>query len=159
MANRISANLTKTEFETIRDALAEIRTILSFLLEIEPQERKRGQKMGQASLGFVQECLNTALTNPFVLPRSFDTQAFQGDYDLYTILADVDRDLENLFQKVRDTLLICGKDLMQQSNIVYNRVKEEARSNNSLRPLKESLGEFYRKTRQRRENGSSNGPA
>lgn len=157
MANRISAELTQADYETIKNGLANIRTLLPFLQVIEPLERRRGQKMGQASLGFVQECLNTAQTNPDVLPRSFDTEAFQRDHHFYRTLADVDRDLENLYQKVRDTLLVCGKDLMQQSNTVYNRVKEEARSDNSLRPLKESLGEFYQKTRQRPENGASNG--
>jgi hypothetical protein len=40
---------------------------------------------------------------------------------------------------------------------VYKRVKEEARRNNSYRPMKERLGEFYEKTRQSPGNGDSNG--
>jgi hypothetical protein len=157
MANRVSAELTKTDYEAIRDGLVQIRTLLPFLQEIDPLERRRGQRMGQASMGYVRECLDTAHTNPEVLARNFDVEAFQSAHNLYAMLANVDRDLESLFQKVRDTLLMTGKDLMEQSNDVYKRVKEEARRNNSYRPMKERLGEFYEKTRQSPGNGDSNG--
>ena len=157
MANRISATLEGSKIEEIQSKINDIKTALPFLVEIDKSERRKGQKMGQAATGYVQACMNAASNNTNILARNFDVEEFQKDLNLLNALLPLDDQLETLFQKIRDTVLLVGKDLMEQSNEVYDSVKKEARKNNSLKPLSESLGQFYRKTRAKK--GSPDNPA
>lgn len=152
MANRISAELAADKVADIQTKMEEIKTALPFLVEIDKSERKRGQKMGQASTGYVQACVNAAVNNTDILARKFSVEEFQKDLALYNALRPLDDQLENLFQKLRDTVLLVGKDLMEQSNEVYDSVKKDAKKNNSLRPLADSLGQFYKKAKAKNDN-------
>ncbi len=147
MANRISAELTAAQVTAARLKIKELRDMLPFLIQIDKNERKRGQKIGQASVGFVRECLTAATNNPDILARNFDSDEFQKDINLLDALYPIDGDEEIVFQLIRDTILMLGKDLMEQANEVYDAVKKEAKKNNSLKPLADSLGEFYKKSK------------
>lgn len=147
MANRISAELTAAQVEAAKLKIKELRDMLPFLIEIDKNERKRGQKIGQASIGFVRACLTAAEGNPDILSRKFSTEEFQKDVNLFDSLSPIDDDEERVFQLIRDTILMLGKDLMEQANEVYADVKKEAKKNNSLKPLADSLGEFYKRSR------------
>lgn len=147
MANRISAELKQADADAVLLKLSEVKDSLPFLQDIDKTERIKGQKIGQASLGYVQECVNAAVTNDEVLPRNFSTEEFQRDLALYMALAPLASKLDELAQKVNDTLLVVGKDLMENANIVYERVKSDAKKNNSRKPLADQLGEFYKRSK------------
>jgi hypothetical protein len=147
MANRISAELKDGDATGVRQKIIDIKSLLPFLIEIDKTERKKGQKIGQASVGFVRASLNAAINNPDILAKKFSVEEFQKDLALYDSLSPLDDKLEELFQLVRDTILMLGKDLMEQANEVYGDVKKEAKKNNSLKPTADSLGEFYKKSK------------
>ena len=147
MANRISAELKEEDANNIRLKTSEIKALLPFLIEISKDERKKGQKIGKASVGFVRACLDAATNNPDILARKFSVEEFRNDLALFDGLSPLDDLQEQLFQLIRDTILMIGKDLMEQANEVYGDVKKEAKKNNSLKPLADSLGEFYKKSK------------
>ena len=95
----------------------------------------------------MRACVDAATNNPDILARKFSVEEFRKDLALFDGLSPLDDLQEQLFQLIRDTILMIGKDLMEQANEVYGDVKKEAKKNNSLKPLADSLGEFYKKSK------------
>ncbi|MEQ8757893.1 MAG: hypothetical protein RID09_30855 [Coleofasciculus sp. G1-WW12-02] len=76
----ISATLSDEDKEAIKAAIKTIEEKLSFLVNLSVEERRKLFKMGDKSLGFVQNSLNIAQSNPDILPNSFDFNEFVQDY-------------------------------------------------------------------------------
>ena len=66
-------------------------------------------------------------TNPEVVPSNFDSAEFARDYQLTADLTEVLSLLEQLTEKVDDTLLAAGSESMMSSLLVYDYVKTAAR--------------------------------
>ncbi len=72
----ISATLSDEDKAAIKAAIKTIEEKLSFLVNLSVEERRKLFKMGDKSLGFVQNSLNIAQSNPDILPNSFDFNEF-----------------------------------------------------------------------------------
>ena len=147
----INATLTPEDLAEIQTAIDTIQAKLPFLIALTTQERRRLFKMGDKSLGFVSNSLQTAQSNPNILPASFDLDSYERDYQLATDLNDIHARLGQLNEQVDDTLLAVGGELMSNSLNVYDYVKTAAKRQPGLKSVAQSLGDRFRTIARRRQ--------
>jgi hypothetical protein len=143
----ISAKLSPTDLEEIKAALTTIETRLPFLIHLTVEERRKLFKMGNKSLAFVSNSLTAAQSNRDILPASFDLDEFMSDYQLATALTEVHLRLQQLTEKVDDTLLAVSSEAMTSSLTVYDYVKTAAKKTPGLKAIAEQLGERFKAIR------------
>lgn len=143
----ISAKLTETELQDIKTALATIEAKLPFLIHLTVEERRKLFKMGNKSLAFVSNSLTAAQSNPDILPASFSLDEFNSDYQLATALTEVHFRLQQLTEKVDDTLMAVSSEAMTSSLTVYDYVKTAAKKTPGLKAIAEQLGDRFRASR------------
>jgi hypothetical protein len=145
----ISATLTDTDLQQIKDALAIVQDKLPFLITLTAEERRRLVKMGDKSLAFVSNSLTAARANRDILPASFDLDEFSRDYHLVASLTELMFSLRQLSEQVDDTLIAVGSEAMSSSLNVYDYVKMAAKKRPGLKAIAEQLGERFKAIRGR----------
>ncbi|MGG6270125.1 hypothetical protein ACQ4M3_33895 [Leptolyngbya sp. AN03gr2] len=143
----IAPQLSETDLEEIKAALATIENKLPYLVHLTTEERRKLFKMGNKSLSFVSNSLMAAQTNPDVLPVSFDLKAFGNNYQLATTLSEVHLRLQQLTEKVDDTLMSVSSDAMTDSLTVYEYIKTASKKTPGLKAVADQLGERFKATR------------
>ena len=149
----ISAQLSAEDVQTIKGALATIKSKLPFLINLTTEERKKTFKIGPNSLSFVQNSLTAAKNNPAILPASFGVEEFESDVNLFAVLTEVNTAVEQLASQIDDTRVAVGGEAMNEANQVYSYVKSAAKITPGLKPVADQLGERFQKS------GSGNGEA
>ena len=143
----ISAKLTAADLQDIKTALATIETKLPFLIHLTTEERRKLFKMGNKSLAFVNNSLTAAQSNPDILPASFDLNEFSSDYQLAATLSEVHLRLQQLTEKVDDTLMAVSSEAMTSSLTVYDYVKTVAKKTPGLKAIADQLSERFKASR------------
>jgi hypothetical protein len=143
----ISAKLSETDLQEIKAALATIESKLPFLVHLTVEERRKLFKMGNKSLTFVSNSLTAAQSNPDILPASFNLTEFSSDYQLATSLTEVHLRLQQLTEKVDDTLMAVSSEAMNSSLTVYDYIKTAAKNTPGLRAIADQLGERFKASR------------
>ena len=143
----ISAKLTETDLQDIKAALATIEAKLPFLIHLTVEERRKLFKMGNKSLAFVSNSLTVAQSNPDILPARFDLDEFSSDYQLAITLTEVHFRLQQLTEKVDDTLMAVSSEAMTSSLTVYEYIKTAAKNTPGLKAIAEQLSERFKATR------------
>ncbi|MGB3309553.1 MAG: hypothetical protein WBG32_20250 [Nodosilinea sp.] len=146
----ISATVAAQDLSEIKAAIATIQTRLPFLISLTSDERRKRIKMGDKSLAFVRNSVTATQNNPEIVPSSFDIAEFTRDYQLTVDLTEVLSLLEQLTEKVDDTLLAVGSESMSGSLLVYDYVKTAARHSPGLKSVADQLGERFKALRRRR---------
>ena len=146
MQNKIDATLTTEDRNKIIDFIDQISALLSFLINLTPEERRELPRMGDRSRGFVQEALALAEQDDSFLPRSFDTAEMRKDEDLYNLLNSIQTALTMLFEKIDDTRMLVGTDLYVAALDVYDAAKRNGDSE-ALDRLLDALGERFARRR------------
>jgi hypothetical protein len=146
-SQNLSTQLSDSDLEEIKAALATIETKLPFLVNLSTEERRKLFKMGNKSLAFVSNSLMAAQTNPDILPASFDLNEFSSNYQLATTLTEVNLRLQQLSEKVDDTLMSISSEAMTDSLTVYDYIKTAAKKTPGLKAIAEQLGERFKATR------------
>jgi len=146
----ISATLTTDNLTQIKTAIATIQENMPFLISLTVDERRKRFKMGDKSLAFVNNSINVTQNNPEVVPSSFDIAEFEKDYHLTVALTEVLGLLDQLTEKVDDTLLAVGSESIASSLLVYDYVKTAARHSPGLKSVAEQLGERFKSIGNRR---------
>lgn len=140
----ITATLSDADIQEITAALEVIEQKLPFLVHLTTDERRKLFKMGDKSLAFVSNSLTAAQSNRNILPPSFDLEEFARDYQLSSALTTIFFRLQQLTEKVDDTLLAVNSEAMDSSLCVYDYVKAAAKRTPGLRILSEQLGERFK---------------
>lgn len=143
----ISAKLTDTDVQEIKAALATIQTRMPFLINLTVEERRKLFKMGNKSLAFVNNSLTAAQANRDILPASFDLDEFISDYQLAATLGEIHLSLQQLTEKVDDTLMAVSSEAMGSSLTVYDYVKTAAKKTPGLKAIADQLGERFKAIR------------
>ena len=145
--NNISTTLAPADLDTILKDVNAIEQKLAFLVSVTAKDKRARQLMGPGSIGFVQFGLNTAKNNQEILARNFSVEEYEKDVILVSQLQQLHGKVAPLAQKIKDTLVVLGQELMEQTNEVYNVVKREARSNGKLKQIADEMGARYEVSR------------
>lgn len=106
--------------------------------------------MGDKSLAFVSNSATAAQSNRDVLPASFDVEEFLRDCQLTSALSEILFGLQQLTEKVDDTLMAVSSEAMSNSLMVDDYVKTAAKKTPGLKTVAEQLGERFKALRAKR---------
>lgn len=140
----ITGTLSPEDIQEIKAALQIIQEKMPFLIALTAQERRKLFKMGDKSLAFVNNSVNTAQSNREIFPASFDIEEFIQDYQLATTLSELLILIRQLSEQVDDTLLAVGSEAMISSLTVYKYVKTAAKKTPSLKTVAELLSDRFK---------------
>lgn len=156
--NRVSATLSEADRKAVLDAIETIRTKLSFLIDLTPEQRRSLPKMGDKSRAFVAKALAIAQHNSDFLPRSFSVEEFERDVALAEALLPVMVSLTRLQEQVTDTYTEVGSEAYSASLVVYQYGRNSG-DGQSLEGLLDDMGQrFARKSRGAKTTPSGGNP-
>jgi hypothetical protein len=123
--NDINVNITLTAEQAaeVTAAMSAVDDALTWLISVSPTARKRMLKLGPKSEAFVQEAVNVARDYAELLPSGLSAADLERDIAIRQVLLPVQQKLEVLLQKVKDTSMVAGSDLMQASSLVYRSLQ------------------------------------
>ncbi|KRA52312.1 hypothetical protein ASD77_11570 [Pseudoxanthomonas sp. Root65] len=121
--NRISLTLGAETVERILASITALEADLQSLIALTNDERRDLFKMGAKSQAFCTTALAVAEQHPGIMPRDFDIAAFRQDQMALDALRPCSLRLAQLHQRVTDTELALGSDLMAASLEVYAVIK------------------------------------
>jgi hypothetical protein len=144
MANlNISAAINAADKAQIEASITQIKTLLPFLINMDPQARKRLRKMATKRAGYVAEVYNAVIANPSVVPASFDVTEYTKDKVLYDDLVYIRDLIITLSEAIEDTLLTLGGELMHESDSAYNYMQRAAKDNSPLSETVKKIGTAF----------------
>lgn len=113
--NLIDLDLSDDALAAIDEALTVLESRLGGLLSLDPAHRRQLNKMGDKSEAFCRNAVVAFGENVQVLPRNFDVAELQRDVASLDRLRPRLRRVERLFEKLNDTEMAIGSDLMTNS--------------------------------------------
>lgn len=139
--NLVDLQIDIATIEQLEIALVQVETSLAGLISLTPDQRRELTKMGEKSEAFCRAALNIAQQHAGIMARDFDLEGFQRDQQTLDLLRPRILRIAHLYQRMTDTEMALGSDLMAASLEVYGAVKvsgkdkslDEARRNLSAR--------------------------
>lgn len=149
--NRISLHLSNDDQAIIEGAIGTLEQHLAGLIGLTPDERRELTKMGDKSEAFCRQAVITLGKHPDVLPRNFDVDEYRADLVALDILRPLIARLQRVYERMLDSEMALGSDLMVASLEGYAHLKVAGRGD-GLEGMREALGSrFERKRRQEPE--------
>lgn len=133
--NKISAVLSDTDKAAILTSIKDVKTGLSFLVNMSTKEKGNTRKMGPKSIEYVNLNLQGAQSFSDLIPSSVDTVEFAKDVTLVNQLLPIKVELMSILETVNDSIVAAGSDAMQTSDRVYDYLKSGAENNASVKAL------------------------
>ena len=159
----MSQNIIDITFEN--DALADIDGALGILhmrlgglVALDPVKRRRLHKMGDKSEAFCRLAVDVLTSNPQILPPTFDLAALQRDVAALDALRARTVQLMRLYQRMLDTEMALGSDIMSNSVEGYQLLKLAGKSG-GLDSLRKQLSVRFKSKRARAESEEVEEPA
>lgn len=156
MENKISIEISPADLQAVKDAIAVLQTVLGpILIALSPDERKKRNKMGEASKPFVEKVLEYAKSNPEFLPAFAKVIEMDKDWKAHVDLGPIFNALNQLTSNLNDTLLEVGSDLMRPCNAYYKSVQMGVKMDvPNAKPIYEDLKVRYEQKPKKKENGA-----
>ena len=121
-----SVSLSDADLAAVLDKVNELKGILPSMPDLTPVERQRMSKLGSKSRGFTDLALETAKTDPGVLPQSISLDTFVAQDVLMRDLSLVQTHVSDLKSKLDDALFLIGNYIFGVSRVVYAVMKTDA---------------------------------
>ena len=131
---RLNVVLTTEEKANILATVGALEDALSFRLSLTNAERQRLMKLGNKSVGFVQQALEAARSHQQFIPAYISVQAMENDLEVRELLLACAQRLGVLYAQVQDTATAAGVDLMHGATSIY-RVLKAAGEDGGLDPV------------------------
>ncbi|AKP49791.1 hypothetical protein [Cyclobacterium amurskyense] len=128
--NTVSIQIPEAELQTVKEAIATLKTTLSpYLIAISAEERQRIPKMGDGTIPFVEKVMDYAQEDSQFLPPFIDLNELSKDWEVVKRLAPLLRDLQQVESNLNDTVMMAGSEAYVGALGYYNSVKYGARVN------------------------------
>lgn len=127
--NIVSASVLPANKTALLGMGAQMKTLLPFLIAKTNEERKKGFKLGDGTLSFLEKATNYANQNPALVPPFLNLPEMTKDT---TLAADLDlilKSLEPVIQNINDTYQEAGAEALSAALVFYNNVKMAAHNN------------------------------
>ena len=144
--NLLSLTLSDEDLVAVNAALSELESRLSGLLALDNATRRQITKMGDKSEAFVRQTLTVLEQNPDIVPAALGLPEAQADLVAMDRLRPVLSRLQRLTERVSDSEMALGSDLMNTALEGYGLLRVSGR-NRGLEGAAEALGaRFARRT-------------
>lgn len=134
----ISAVISAADKTAVQTAIQTIKAKLPFLVNLNPQERKKLRKMGPVHTSYVQDVYQAVVNNSIVIPGSINLAEYGKDVALMKDITDILSWLLPVFDGIENTSVALGNELMKQSDECYGYLKVAA--NKEQQPVVKSNG-------------------
>lgn len=121
--NLVSITITPEQAATVMQALAQIEVVLKDCITLAPPQRKRMKFMGTKSVDFTRTTIRTAVANPDVLPPNLDIAGAQADVAALDALLPIMERVDQLRQRIEDTVAALGSDSYATARTAYAQLK------------------------------------
>jgi len=146
--NLITMDVSDSQIETVRVALAQIEAALPGLISLEPADRRGLMIMGPRSEPFARQTLRVLEENPKIVPPSLDLAAAQADLTAHDRLKPLAERVQRLAAQLDDTLAALGSDVMDTALEGYAQIKLSGGAH-GLDDLRRELSGRWAKTRRK----------
>jgi len=144
--NLIHMKLDAAAPDAISQSLAALESTLQWLVALEPQQRRELTKMGDKSEAFCRQAVVAFSENSEVLPRNFDLDGFRNDLATLDVLRPIVGRVGRLYQRLIDTEMALGSDLMSNALEGY-AVLKVAGKGQGLDRMRETLAARFTRPR------------
>jgi hypothetical protein len=151
--NQIHATLSPEAMKKIKSAIETIQSNLPFLVDLGADEIRRLAKAGDLTESFLQKALVIAEQSPDILPRNFAIEEFRADMALASNLEEITHALQQLLERIGNTIKVARSDAYGYALITYDRSKKSAPQ--GLHAATQDLGQRFA----RRSQGKKTDPA
>lgn len=141
--NLVDLQIDLATIEQLEAAIVQMETSLAGLISLTPDQRRELTKMGEKSEAFCRAALNVAQQHIGIMARDFDLEGFQRDQQALDLLRPRILRIAHLYQRMIDTEMALGSDLMAASLEVYGTVKVSGKGK-SLDEARRSLSTRWR---------------
>lgn len=121
--NLISLGLDNDTLSSVDAMLNGLETMLTGLIDLTQEQRATTVKMGDKSGEFCRKTLDVLSANPNVLPGNFDLAEMRRDLADFDALRQRTVRVERLYERMRDTQLALGSDVMSAALEGYALLK------------------------------------
>lgn len=159
----MSQNIIDITFEDealtdIDGALDTLNARFGGLVALDPVKRRRLHKMGDKSEAFCRLAVDVLTSNPQILPPTFDLAALKRDVAALDALRARTVLVMRLYQRMLDTEMALGSDIMSNSVEGYQLLKLAGKSG-GLDSLRKQLSVRFKTKRARGEQEEEEEPA
>lgn len=124
--NRISAVLAPADKTAVLQSIADIKTKLSFLVNLSADERRALPKMSDKTIAFDEKCDSYMTAHPELIPGYVDAAEVTKDRNLRLDLTDVLQQLQQLAEGVSDTVMLAASEAYMADLSFYQNVRQAA---------------------------------
>lgn len=144
--NRISLQVSHDDLTAADAALTTLEQHFHGLIGLTPDERRTLTKMGEKSEAFCRQAVVVLTENAHVLPRNFNVDEYRADLAALDALRPRMARLQRLYERMSDSEMALGSDLMVASLEGYAHLKVAGKGE-GLDSLKQILGARFDRTR------------
>ena len=124
-----SAGLTPEVKVQIESKVAEIVTLMPWLVGLSANERQAAMVVGRKSTQFVQRAVESVRQNPEMAPSFLDAEKLDNRFKLYNDLLAILEPVQSLERMISDSMMVAGSEAFSDALDYYNTVKRAAKSN------------------------------
>ncbi len=139
MDSKISGEITPTNKTNLEAVTGIVDTELPFLRNATKTERKFLRKMSTGNAGYVDKVYSSVSAHSDLLPTTFSLSDFTKDVKLMADLPYIRQIFQTVLEKLDDSELLLGHDLMKQADYCYAQLKLGAKDNDAV---KEAVNEI-----------------
>lgn len=144
--NELSVEISQEKDTAVNQLLDNLTSELDFLVGLSIDERRRLVKMGRKNVDFVERSFRHAEGNPQFLPAYMPIEEFKKDVDSSDWLRKVEKAMDQLSNKLKDTAILAEAEAFQSARLYYNSVKAAARAGDeSAEQIARDLTIHYKK--------------
>lgn len=144
--NQVSMVIAPEKDTIVQQILDNLSAELSFLVLLAIEDRRDLSKMGRRDLDFVYRTFKHASGTPVYLPPYVLLEEFKKDTDFSIWLRKVEKKIDLILTKVRDTALVSESEAYKSARLYYNSVKAAAKAGDEeAEKITKELAVHYRK--------------
>ena len=144
MQNLVSIHPSAQDIADLDAALATLQRVLAPMITLQPQQRRDLLKMGDKSEAFCRQTLAVLVANPQIVPPNLDLAEANADLAALDLLRPRLSQLEQLAERLDDTVLALGSDVIGVALEGYGLLKVSGR-NEALKSVRKDLSARFAK--------------
>ena len=117
--NLVSMVLNDQHEAEIKELIEQIKQRLKGAVTLDPETRRRSQKMGTMRQGHSRDVLRMLQDNPEIVPPGLDLAGAVADQDALDRMERIDDAVQQLATLTRDTRIALGIDIMGVVSVGY----------------------------------------
>ena len=123
MENKIDVSVNQETQTQILQGVATLKTLMPFLIKLSKKQREALHKLSDGRKPFTEKGLYYGTNNADLNPGTELLEACNNDFTLYSFLNNVEKELLQLLEMVRDTKQLAGAEALTVASFIYSVAK------------------------------------